>query len=590
MPSKKKENEKLRLGLALAAIILLALVFFPQEFTTALYSIFVTEDTVFLDCDDVEGWTFSSNTQVTVDTSDYVEGDGSLGLQSLDASLAYLQAKYILPSTLQDWSTFQNFSLYGKSSDRAIDVVILAPDWENRLTYRVYVTPEWGYYSWQLSEMTPTGAPDLVKIIRIEFWMYAYSTSRWFKIDNIVAGVSLPVPPEQPTPETPVLSRLHTEGGYIKDASGNIVQLKGVGWQDLQISDRVGYKSAPSLPVEYVNTWGRILRYKELGINFFRVSIDLISRYGDPANHPSFKDNLDEVVQAAYEQNIYVLIAFHYGSSQYDSLMAELLANHDAHGWLGLCRDIADRYKDYANVVGYQIWAEPGWAGYTSDQYDLLCERWASFNLDSAKAIHEVDPAALVVVMSPGYYAKAWVADYYVDNPLAEPNIVYGYQHYLYDKYYSGWWQYYESGDYAAGKQKLEEYYTNLAYKMVSKGYPVMDCEFGFHANLQGLSVTVSGVEHKIASEAQLAQDYYDIQNKWKQSWIQFCWWSDASSPASWALVKSDWYTLTAAGELMVKNIGRGFSEVVSNPTNQKILLFALLSGCIALYALKRRI
>jgi len=341
---------------------------------------------------------------------------------------------------------------------------------------------------------------------------------------------------------------LHTDGRYIKNEYGRIVQLTGFGWQDLLISDHV---SASQGSIQF-----RIKRHKEIGVNHFRVSISLLGRWAKPEEHPEYIPTIDEIVQECVKNDMYVYFCFHQGSYKDDGLMQALINNSaydvwsDARdAWLNYAKEIASRYKDYPNVFGFQNWAEPGWARfgrkYLNKEGDPtaaaeLATDWASFNLDVARAIHSVNPHALVVVMSPGYYRSKWVSDYYVYHPLPEPNIVYGWQDYYYSWSGTPVYESYAAGNFDLAKKQHEAALYLQAFKMLEKNIaPVMITEFAFSNQY------FTGEPNEYVA----MRDMFKLFSKWNAHWTMFCW-CDQPQVNKWSFLESDWSTLTQNGQI----------------------------------------
>lgn len=386
------------------------------------------------------------------------------------------------------------------------------------------------------------------------------------------------------------LTGLHTEGSYIKNEADEIVQLTGFCWFDYlnpyhSRDEPVG--TEPFGKLEY-----RLNEHKNLGVNTIRLSISK-GRWDDSLhNHPEYSiwyvDQLDYIVETCNELGIYVYLCFHYGSGSMNDLQANLMdepnwhpGNYTKNGknftaprldvsgwtnndpaflpdqkipvydwemwqsrWLDWTVEVAARYKDHTNVIGYQIWAEPAWANYTSDEFDRLEASWADFILGNVDSIRSVDSDALIFVPSAGHYSRKWVSAYWRENPIPRPNIVYTWT--IYYKHHTGdaWVKFYETGDFESGKTGLTNWHKQHGLWMVEEGIaPVMLGESGFFSYLDHFN-----------NEEVLARDWLRIINEYKQGWTYWLWYM-GSSEGTGIWKDYDPYTLAPAGEVVDQNL-----------------------------------
>jgi len=366
------------------------------------------------------------------------------------------------------------------------------------------------------------------------------------------------------------LTRLHIDGRYIKNEYGQIVYLTGVSFPDigddhtLFEGEGLGWSSTETERLE-----ARIQRIMALGIPFVRVHISLSCV--EPGNEVILK-RLDYMSQRFYEEGIYMLMDFHYGSTGQDWWSElgeqELMDDHNAiigpgwtTGYLDACKIIAARYKDNPAVVGYQNWAEPAWGAYPHDYsvYPELFAAWRDFNIAVNDAILSVSPDSLFVVMNPGYYDFKEVHPLWIQYPMPQDNVIYGCQRYLAyglksSPPYSTLQQHYVDGNYEAGKTAVEEYLKRYYFDFLQYNIgPVMNTEFGFYHNLS------------MTEEARIAQDWYDLHKQYNAHWIHFAWCGspEGGSGSHWGILDSvagwdpsiNYFPLVASGELMVQNV-----------------------------------
>ena len=343
------------------------------------------------------------------------------------------------------------------------------------------------------------------------------------------------------------LTRLHTDGAYIKNEYGQIVQLTGFCWMDFNIEK--AHIDGPQHG-SYLETidW-RINRHKELGVNCIRISMNQGwwvngGMYG--VTPEEYQAQLDRVVEDCQKLGIYVYFCLHLGSSGANDLQAALMADNNykhpswTYGWLDFVKLLTDRYDDYSAFIGLQIWAEPAWGNETD--INVLNQKWANFSLANARAIHSVSPEVLVFVTSPAYYLHKWVSDYYFDNPLPEPNVVYAWQDYYKHQGWRNFYHSYEEGNYDLAKQQMEQWFYRTAFKMVNASIaPVIYAETGWNNDLD-----IDPVEDVVL------RDTASIFSKYKQSWTLWVWWGGGQP---YDLLESDWYSLSPYGQVAVENL-----------------------------------
>lgn len=340
-----------------------------------------------------------------------------------------------------------------------------------------------------------------------------------------------------------VLSRLHTDGPFIKDSNGNVIQLTGPCWMDFNL-DKAHIEGPGADFLDAVDL--RLQAHKNIGANCIRVSMNQSywvngGKYGvTPAQYQA---QLDRIVETCNTLDIYVYFCLHLGSGGSNVLQQALMDNHNykqtswAYGWLDFITLLADRYKSYGSFIGIQFWAEPAWGSQTD--YNILAQEWASLMADSAQTLHASNPDALAFCPSAGYYTYKCVSDYFLANPLPEPTdgrggIVYAWQDYylqnstLYNAYQNA----YVSGDWAGAKAVMEYWMRRRAFKMTlteqvtvpppAVPRPTMMTEDGFSLSRP----VVNGAPQPWEIQIHAAKDWYDLFKKYQQGWSQWVWWT----------------------------------------------------------------
>lgn len=317
---------------------------------------------------------------------------------------------------------------------------------------------------------------------------------------------------------------LHADGKYIKDEYGNIVRLTGINWEDLRgdtdpLREPDGYYYRSPLSM-------RVGQAKEMGVNVIRLAIRIDfwkgwgSGYdgwgpvwwnGNPSRTEEYKRNVDATVEALAARRIYVFLTLPMeGTDGYlRKVFSDDFRRQEYIDWL---KEVAQRYRSMSNVFGYELWNEPGWGNFTIGDYNGLRSFWWQFMLDSSKAIHEVNPRGIVIITFGGYFNKRSL-DWFWENPLPEPNIMYNFHWYYRYESYEPYYKSYASGNYTAGKLQLEQYFYNRALKILETNYPLICSEFGFYNN-----------EIEEPSALIVMRDTLDIFKNWTVHWTYFNW------------------------------------------------------------------
>ncbi|MBO5352615.1 MAG: cellulase family glycosylhydrolase [Lachnospiraceae bacterium] len=246
-----------------------------------------------------------------------------------------------------------------------------------------------------------------------------------------------PVPTQKPVSETDktvdsgFYGPLHVEGTHLADAAGTPVQLRGISTHGL------GW-----FP-EYVNGAMMAQARQEWGCNLFRLAMYTAEYNGYCTSGTGQKENLKNIidigVQAAVEQNMYIIIDWHILSDSNPNTYKEEAKKFFA--------EMAQKYADVPNVL-YEICNEPN--GGTS---------WSSikqYAMEIIPVIREYAPEAVIIVGTP-----TWSQD--VDIAAADPiteydNIMYALHFYA-----------------ATHKENIQE----KCKTAVRKGLPLFVTEYG---------------------------------------------------------------------------------------------------------------
>ena len=270
---------------------------------------------------------------------------------------------------------------------------------------------------------------------------------------------------------------LHVEGGFLVDNTGKAVQLTGVSSHGLSwFPEYVTADSIKSLR----NNWG---------INVIRLAM-YTSDYngycvGGQDIQDTLKDNIDEAVKAATDNDMYVIIDWHILN---DSNPNEYKA--DAIQFFG---EMVRKYEDNENVI-YEICNEPNG--------DTTWEDIKAYANEVIPVIRNVNKDALILVGTPKWSSDL---DSVMDDPLDFDNIMYTYHFY-------------------AGSHKSSA--RNALTNALEEGLPVFISEYGF------VSADGDGaVDSKEAAKWQEVIDEYQLSS---------CIWNLSNKAEGSALIASD--------------------------------------------------
>lgn len=221
---------------------------------------------------------------------------------------------------------------------------------------------------------------------------------------------------ETPVEETPVeettaatvdnkldyYGQLHVEDGVLVDADGETVQLTGVSSHGLSWYPE--YVTADSIKALRDN-WG---------INVIRLAMYTSDYNGycvaGEEIQSVLKDNIDEAVTAATENDMYVIIDWHIlndgNPNEYKSQAIQFFG------------EIVRKYEDNENVI-YEICNEPNG--------DTTWEDIKKYANEVIPVIRNVDEDALILVGTPSYSSDL---DSVLEAPLDFDNIMYTYHFY----------------------------------------------------------------------------------------------------------------------------------------------------------------
>ena len=188
--------------------------------------------------------------------------------------------------------------------------------------------------------------------------------------------------------------RLRVSGTKLVDASGNVVQLRGVSSHGL------------SWFPEYVNESAMASLKADFGINVFRIAMypREYAGYLTGGDKETLKANIDEGVRAAANQGLYVIIDWHVLNYNPNEIKDEAIS---------FFNEMSMKYAGYDNVI-YEICNEPVGADWASQ-----IKPYAESVIATIRAN---DPNALVIV---GTNTWSQDVDAVVGNEIDDANVCY---------------------------------------------------------------------------------------------------------------------------------------------------------------------
>lgn len=310
---------------------------------------------------------------------------------------------------------------------------------------------------------------------------------------------------------------LHTDGRYIKDEYGRILNFTGT--TEAQTSwryDTHEYWDPLSDPIPMAE------RMAELGVTWVRICINH-EFWIDLSIEASYKDLIDRYVQEFTARNVYCTVG----------LMSHDLKDDQA-GWLSFLTELANRYKDNPGMCGIFIFNEPPMGTATWRQWAVL----------GAEAVHNANPNLLIVV-EVGLPNRQGIDPYWLSNPISVPNVVYAYHDYFWQYHYYGPVDFtlsYEAGNYALAKQQMEAYFYDRFWKYaVEHNMCIMNEEFGFGIGQE------PGEMGWNPGFPQCMHDYLELHNKYRIPWCYYAWHMGGYE------LTADGYNLNVVGQIWLK-------------------------------------
>ncbi len=280
------------------------------------------------------------------------------------------------------------------------------------------------------------------------------------------------------TDPTRLPSRLQAAGNQLVDASGQVVQLRGVMVQDPDELDQRG---------RFTKAWFE--QVKALGANVVRIPVH---------PEPWSKDReylwryLDPVVRWAGELGMYVIIDWHYigniltGVGEYMPDIVDKPADLSREFW----QQTADYFKEAPHVL-FEIYNEPA---------EISEAAWRPMAQELVDIIRETGAEQLVIVSGLDWTSNLRM---YLEKPIEDLNTAYS--AHIYPQHSSRLW---------------DAWFGELAQK-----YPVLVTEWGFMDENRA-----EGPDYLRGDAAGYGQPLLDTLNQRGIGWVA-CWYDDAWLP-----------------------------------------------------------
>jgi hypothetical protein len=343
------------------------------------------------------------------------------------------------------------------------------------------------------------------------------------------------------TPQTVTTgSGLHVDGRWIRDANGNVVQLRGASWEET-------LWSWPSL-IDWTQEADRV---KMLGVTLVRVSLN--PQYW---NESDYVPTIDKIVSLLAARQIYVILDFHEIKidETYDDI-ANVIVNNASVGpfsnWIDFVKTLATRYKDYPYAAFIEFFGQPphGTANYP---LNVLEPAYYNSVLNAARQVHSINPNVLVTF---GGVNSDGVGQIFIDNPLPEPNVVYGlHRYYHFDIGYSHYANSYAAGQFNLARQQMEQLYLSIGLVMVQKGYPVIDLEFGAYGSDPNWDTQI--------------RDLYALLAKYRVGWVQWSYYDPTKPAANGSALTVDRSNLSPQGVIWAANVAASTTNTTSRQSS----------------------
>ena len=231
----------------------------------------------------------------------------------------------------------------------------------------------------------------------------------------------------------------------------NGTQLRGANtWQRIVVPEYDGYEFLGDGYIGPPYTQEDFDRLAALGANYVNLSHPGLFTERPPyVLDEQVQANLDNMIAMATEADLFVVITFRTGPGRNDFTFyrdddwfaeEDLIENvwHDEEaqqGWVEMWRYTAERYRDNAVVIGYDLMCEPNAVEILDEwEYEAFFEKyggtiydWNRWYPQIVNGIREVDADTPILVGGEGYSASDWLP--YLEI-VDQPHMVYMFHQY----------------------------------------------------------------------------------------------------------------------------------------------------------------
>lgn len=195
-----------------------------------------------------------------------------------------------------------------------------------------------------------------------------------------------------------VLSKLHVEGKYVKDETGNVVILRGVNHAGYEYDYNGDWRGAGATWEERVKN--NLDTMKNWGINCLRLPFNQgwwRGLWAPPQGVEAYRTQFDYIIAEAEKRGIYVILDKHW----YDTVTTDVDYEHVSTWnpqrvteWIDMWKDIAIRYSNSANVL-FDLFNEPH-----SPNWDTWRYNWYPDMQNCINAIRDLGVQNIIIVES----------------------------------------------------------------------------------------------------------------------------------------------------------------------------------------------
>lgn len=270
-----------------------------------------------------------------------------------------------------------------------------------------------------------------ISLLVLSFFVYMYQVTALSPIRSIVPSSGVIT-----QNNTGNLTRLHTEGRYIKDANGNIVILRGVNrghfehspsgdWGDWNVFDQ----NEMNQELDNMKSWGINVVRLYTSIEWWIDNTQAQLRDGGTTSH---RDVVKTIIEALASRGMYaVYVPWNVGGNgEQDPLPYPPHTTHSevigsTEDFVNYWSSVAAELGSYSNVI-FELYNEPGNNMFPTAEDE---QTWFDTVQQCINTIREITDNLIVVSWRSVYYDRGHNSgekfDFYQRHPLTGSNLVY---------------------------------------------------------------------------------------------------------------------------------------------------------------------